>query len=90
MNEPPPYRVKVKKPALKVIRKLPRDLATRIRRSIDALATDPRPRGYVRLKGCDCYRIRVGSWRVIYMIEDDKLIVLVLTVSPRGGAYRNL
>jgi len=85
MNEPSPYRIEITKPALKVIRKLPRDLATRIKRAIDGLATDPRPPGYIRLKGSDLYRVRVGSWRVIYAIEDDRLIILIMTVVPRGG-----
>jgi mRNA interferase RelE/StbE len=84
MNEPARYQIVIKKPALKVIAQLPRPLANRIRRAIDALATDPRPHGYKPLRGGDYSRIRVGSWRIVYRIKDDQLIVLVLTVSPRG------
>ena len=91
MDEPTLYEVEIIKPALKVLRRLPRDLAERITRSIDALAVDPRPRGYKRLKGYEnLYRIRVGDWRVNYAIEDDKLIVIVMKIAPRGRAYRNL
>lgn len=91
MNEPPIYRVGIKKPALKVIGKLPRPLANRIRQAIDGLATDPRPPGYKKLAIKDgLYRVRVGDWRIIYTIEDDQLIILVLRVGPRGGVYRNL
>ncbi|MCH8290889.1 type II toxin-antitoxin system RelE/ParE family toxin [Candidatus Poribacteria bacterium] len=36
------------------------------------------------------YRIRVGEWRISYAIEDDKLIILILEIAPRGSAYRNL
>ena len=62
-----------------------------IHRVIRDLANDPRPEGVKKLTGVDnLYRIRVGDWRVIYAIEDDRLIVLVLEISPRGGAYRDL
>jgi mRNA interferase RelE/StbE len=37
----------------------------------------------------DHYRIRVGDWRIIYTIEDNVLLVVVIEIAPRGGAYRN-
>ena len=87
----PIYEVIINRQPRKVIRKLPRNLRERIIRATAALATDPRPPGCTRLTGHpDLYRIRVGDWRVIYTIEDDRLVVLVVTIAPRGGAYRNL
>lgn len=38
----------------------------------------------------DSYRIRVGDWRIIYTIEDDILLVVVIEIAPHGGTYRNL
>ena len=35
------------------------------------------------------FRIRVGDWRIIYAIEDEQLIILILTVAPRSGTYKN-
>jgi len=62
----------------------------RIRDAVRSLAEDPRPIGYKKMSGYDnLYRIRVGDWRIIYAIEDDRLIVLVLEVAPRSGIYRN-
>ena len=87
----PIYEVIIGRQPRKVIRKLPRNLRERIIRAAEALAADPRPRGYTRLTGHpDLYRIRVGDWRIAYTIEDDQLLVLVMTVAPRGGAYRTL
>ena len=53
------------------------------------LAEAPRPLGGKKLQGYDnLFRIRVGDWRISYAVEDDRLIVLVLEVAPRGDAYR--
>ena len=83
------WRVIVQRRAERALRRLPRDLLERIRRAISQLATDPRPPGCVRLSGTDeLYRIRVGDWRIIYAVEDELLIVLVVDIGPRGGVYR--
>ncbi len=90
MNNPQTWQVITTRRAERKIRRLPKDLIKRLRKAIDALGDNPRPPGYKKLTGTDLYRIRVGSWRIIYTIEDDQLIVLVVTIAPRGSAYRNL
>jgi mRNA interferase RelE/StbE len=61
----------------------------RIARRIEALATDPQPPGAERLKGGEGeMRIRVGDWRVIYVVHDDELLVLVIKIGHRGDVYR--
>jgi mRNA interferase RelE/StbE len=53
------------------------------------LEQNPRPPGCKQLAGdSGFYRIRVGDYRVIYSIEDDVLLVLVLKVGPRRDIYR--
>jgi mRNA interferase RelE/StbE len=75
--------------AERVLRRLPQDLQQRIDRAILGLAEDPRPPGCRKLKGHDkFYRVRVGSWRISYAVEDERLIIVILEVAPRGGAYR--
>jgi mRNA interferase RelE/StbE len=72
------------------MQRLPKDLLQRIWSAIRVLAQAPRPVGCKKLVGYDnLYRVRVGEWRISYAIEDDRLIVLILEVAPRGGAYRN-
>jgi mRNA interferase RelE/StbE len=59
--------------------------------AIQNLAVDPRPEGCKKLVGkYEHWRIRVGDWRITYTIQDDELIIVVVEVSPRGGAYRTL
>ena len=73
----------------RVFRRLPKPLLQRIREKISSLATDPRPSGCKKLVGHDnLYRVRVGDWRISYAVEDDRLIILVIEVAPRSGAYR--
>ena len=73
----------------KVLRRLPKNIVSRIDRAIQSLGTNPRPTDCKKLAGHEnLYRVRVGDWRISYTVEDDRLIVLVLEVAQRGGAYR--
>jgi mRNA interferase RelE/StbE len=92
MSEPGQgWQIIIHRRAEKVMQRLPKDLLQRIWSAIRDLAQDPRLAGCKKLTGYDnLYRVRVGDWRISYAIEDDKLIILILEVAPRGGAYRNL
>jgi mRNA interferase RelE/StbE len=85
----PRYQVAIMRSALKQLAALPREEQERLTAEINALADNPRPRGVEKLKGeDDQYRIRVGSYRIIYTIQDDRLIVLVLRIGHRRDIYR--
>jgi mRNA interferase RelE/StbE len=61
----------------------------RVARRIEALGTDPRPAGAEMLTGGDGEaRIRVGDWRVIYIVRHDKLVVIVIKIGHRSDVYR--
>jgi mRNA interferase RelE/StbE len=84
------YQVIIHRKAEKILKRLNGDVLERIRRTIRGLASEPRPAGVKKLTGYDnLYRVRVGDWRIIYTIEEARLIVLVLEISTRGGAYRD-
>jgi mRNA interferase RelE/StbE len=83
------YRVDISRHAEKQLRDLPRQVQERIIPRLAALADDPRPHGVEKLAGhADQYRIRIGDYRAIYAISDERLIVLVLRVAHRREAYR--
>jgi mRNA interferase RelE/StbE len=83
------YHVEISRPAAKQFEALPRREQERIMPELLGLADDPRPRGAQKLKGVDDqYRIRVGDYRVLYAIADDRLIVLVLRIGHRRDVYR--
>lgn len=67
-----PYRIKFKSSAAKEFRKLSPTIQARMRTPINALKTDPRPSGVIKLKGSDqLYRLRVGDYRVVYSVDDE-------------------
>ena len=83
------YRIEVSATAERQIRKLPRADQVRVVRVIQTLAADPRPAGSRKLSGHDdVFRVRVGRYRVLYSIEDRRLIIIVLKVGDRKGVYR--
>ena len=85
------WQVIIHRKAERVLKRLDGDMLERIRQAIRELASEPRPIGHKKLTGYEnLFRVRVGDWRIIYAIEDKQMIVLVLELSPRGGAYRNL
>ena len=82
------YSVRIVKSAIKELSKLPTKEALRITKKIDKLKDDPRPSGCVKLSGKkDEYRIRVGNYRVLYVIEDAILLVEVIKVGDRKDVY---
>jgi len=83
------YTIEYTRDAFKVLRAIPRNLSDAIREKIEQLAADPYATvGVKKLLGRDGYRLRAGDWRVIYDLDDQRLIVHVLSIAPRGGAYK--
>lgn len=82
------YAVRWTKQATKDVDRLGRKTRDRIIRAVEALAENPRGPNTKPLRGSDDWRLRVGDFRVIYSIDDGVLVVLVLRVRPRGGAYK--
>ncbi len=84
------YQVELSRAASKQLKKLPVEELTRVQEKIDELADNPRPDGVVKLKDSeDSYRIRAGSYRVLYDIFDDVLLVSVIRIGHRKDVYRN-
>ena len=75
--------------ARKQVEALETTQARRVARAVGAPASDPRPSGSTKLAGgTNAWRIRVGDWRVVYVVEDARLLVLVVRVAHRRGVYR--
>jgi len=87
----PLYRVDLAPAAQRQLRRLPPGSAAQLRAPILALALDPRPPGAVKLAGSDLWRIRVGDCRVIYAIDVDHRLLIVLRAA-RGSesTYRRV
>lgn len=87
--ERPRYRIEIERQPQRTLKRCAPDLLRRLVAAIDALADDPRPPGCKKLVGQhDHWRIRVGDWRIIYTIEDNILLIVIVEVTPRSSAYR--
>ncbi|MGB7555501.1 MAG: type II toxin-antitoxin system RelE/ParE family toxin [Candidatus Korobacteraceae bacterium] len=63
-------------------------LFSRMDRKILALADNPRPAGCKKLKGYkDQWRVRVGDWRVVYIIDDDAKLISITRIAHRREVY---
>jgi len=83
-----PYSLFFKDSVEKDLRRLPRAVCARCLARAEALSDDPRPRGAVKLAGLErTYRLRVGRYRVIYQVDDERRTVTVQHVRHRSGAY---
>ena len=83
------YALEIKQSAQKELDALDDTVFKRIDRKILALADNPRPAGCKRLKGFkDQWRIRVGDWRVLYIIDAETKTVTVMHVAHRREVYQ--
>ncbi len=81
------YEVQIERTAQKQLQKIPAPHFNRIIKAIYALGANPRPHGFKKLSGRDGYRIRIGDYRVIYLIEDAVLKVFVIEIGHRKEIY---
>jgi mRNA interferase RelE/StbE len=82
------YAVELLPSAAKALEKLEPVDRRRVASRIDRLADDPRA-GAVKLRGADdIWRARVGAYRILFRIEDDRLVVLVVRIGHRRDVYR--
>jgi mRNA interferase RelE/StbE len=82
------YELQIKPSAVKEIGKLPRKDRSKIVQKIRALAVNPRPHGCEKLSAEEKYRARQGDYRVVYSIDDNERVVLVVKVGHRKEVYR--
>ena len=83
------YAIVFARSARKELEALDEPLATRVLRRIEKLADDPRPGGVRKLRGASgLWRFRVGDYRVLYAIHDDRTLVDVIAIRHRSDAYR--
>jgi mRNA interferase RelE/StbE len=84
------YSVFLAPPAERQLKKLPPQLKQQIVPVLQRLGGEPRPSGAIKLRGADdVWRVRTGSYRILYQIEDKKLTVLVLKIDHRRQVYKD-
>ena len=82
------YRLLIKPSAVREIEGLPKADRQRVVKRIQALGSDPRPPGCEKLSGRELYRLRQGSYRIVYEIVEREVVVTVVKVGHRREVYR--
>ena len=82
------YSVEILRSAQKQLAKIDRQHRRRLYDTIRKLADNPRPPGTKKLSGRQAWRLRVGSYRLIYEIHENRLVVLVVAIGDRKEVYR--
>lgn len=85
------FGIEYSREAFKILRSLPRNTSITIRGKIEQLAENPHaPNNNVKkLEGRSGFRLRVGNWRVIYEIDNNgHLVIIILAVGSRGDVYK--
>ena len=85
----PAYAVRIKRSAEKELDQAAPDVFDRIVSALLALEAEPRPAGVKRLRGTGEYRLRVGAYRILYTIDDERRIVQIMAVGHRSDVYRH-
>ena len=87
--QPPTWSIELSRPAAKQLERAPDMMQQRIVAALDGLTAQP-PQGDIKkLAGSpSLYRLRVGSWRVVFQRMRERRIVVILTIEPRDRAYR--
>ena len=83
------YKVEIKRSAVKEIKKLPSADLKFVFARIETLSDDPRPPDCTKLSVEEKYRVRCGHYRILYTIEDQALIVVVVKAGQRKDVYKN-
>ncbi len=83
------YKLEFTAAALKSLAAMPSNTARLIRSKIDLLAINPAAanKNVKRLKGSEHYRMRVGDWRVVYALQKDRLVIVIVRIASRGSVY---
>ncbi len=82
------YRVEVQQSAKKELAKLSSEAQKRVAKNLIALANNPLPPGSLKLTNRDGYRVRVGDYRILYLIDKVNRVVIISAIAHRSKSYR--
>ena len=82
------YSIEIKSSAVKALRRIARPDRARLIEAIDRMAREPWAGGVLKGEFSGLRRLRVGDYRIVYEVIDDRLVVLVVRIGHRGRIYR--
>ena len=82
------YKIELRRPAHKDLKEIPIGYIRLIVKHIDSLEQNPRPTDSKKLKGDAGYSLQIGTYRVLYDIDDKLQVVTIYRIKHRRDAYR--
>ena len=82
------FKLAFKKSVVKDLRSIPNKDVKRILQRIQSLCDDPRGEGCIKISAQERYRVRQGIYRIIYEIQDDELVIIVVKIAHRGSVHK--
>jgi mRNA interferase RelE/StbE len=82
------YSLRIKTSAVKALHRLPKEERLRLIEAIDRLATEPTAGGVLKGEFRGLRRLRVGSYRIVYEVDEGELTILVVRIGHRKDVYR--
>jgi mRNA interferase RelE/StbE len=83
-----PYRIELRPSVIRALKRIHPEDKERVQGAIALVGQDPRPPKALALSGRPGYRVRVGDYRIIYTIQDDVLLVVVVNPGHRREIYQ--
>jgi len=84
------FKIVYRKTAADELLKLPSNVAHRVRKAINELAVNPHPSGSLKLRNLSgFFRIRIGSYRVIYSVNNSIVTITIIKIGHRKSVYRH-
>ena len=81
------YQIELRPAAVRALKRIDHQDRGRIRGAIALLGEDPRPPGAKALQGRPGLRVRVGDHRILYTVDDNILVIAVITLGHRSDVY---
>ena len=82
------YKILLERKVIYQLKKLPNQDYLKIKKKIYSLSYNPFPKGYIKLKGRHAYRIRQGNYRIIYELNNDRILVIIVAIAHRKEVYK--
>jgi mRNA interferase RelE/StbE len=83
------YSLQIKKSAAKALQKIEKNDRIRLIENIDRLRNEPNAGGVLKGEFAGLRRLRVGNYRIIYEVIDERLVILVIRIGHRRDVYRS-
>lgn len=82
------YKILLERKVISKLKKLTGQDLLKIKKKIYSLSQNPLPKGHIKLKGRNAYRIRQGKYRIIYEVYHDRILIIIVAIGHRKDIYK--